>query len=126
MTLRVRVSPQAQITCEEVEMRDKNNEVKQYSFETVLGLTLPSGQDLIKKTEGMITDNWQRECEEARLLSQDPDRLEIWQKLVAGGATLSKERARRLSLAEKIIRKSLVEKQDGWVELVEKPEEGEQ
>lgn len=108
-------------------MRDtNNNEAKQYSFEMMLDLALPSGQKLVKETEGMITDNWERECEEARLLSQDPDRLKIWRQLVAGGATLSEERARRLSLAEKIIRKSLVEKKDGWVELVEKPEEGEQ
>ena len=39
---------------------------------------------------------------------------------------MSEERAQLLALAEKIINKSLRQGPDGWVELAEKPEDGEQ
>lgn len=96
---------------------------RQFSFETMLELATKPAQKLIEETAKRIGSDWQAECDEAYVLSQDKDRMEIWQKLVKDGAKLSPERAQRLALAEKIINKSLGQGPDGWVESAKQPED---
>lgn len=96
---------------------------RQFSFGTVLELTTKPAQELIKKTAKQIGSDWQAACEEAYVLSQDKDRMEIWQKLVKDGAELSPERALRLALAERIRDKTVRQSKDGWVESAKQPED---
>lgn len=101
-------------------------EPKQYEFiiREVPGLKTTSRE--AEKAQKKFEADLQAKYETANKLSQDQEKMKLWQKLERGGQKLEPEHEELLRLAKKILSGGLVFRRNGWVELAEDPEKREQ